>query len=162
MTDQALDAARIDLWKKYEDIAMHFNELIMRWRLQAIGGLAGLLTVAGFVVGDAESLVVWYRAMLILSGVLGSGWLGVACIDLFYYPRLLQGAVEAITDLEMGMPGVTLSNKIEEKAKRGSEVAPWAFYAAGFLPLVCIFGWAIWQLAGLSEAPISVPAVPLR
>lgn len=146
MTESKIDPARLDLWKKYEDIAMHFNELIMRWRLQAIGGLAGLLTVAGFVVGDAESLVVRYRAMLILSGVLASGWIGVATIDLFYYRRLLQGAVKAITDLEQDMPGVKLSNKIEERARRGSEVAPWIFYVAGFLPLICLCAWAIWQL----------------
>jgi hypothetical protein len=139
----------MDLWKKYEDIAMHFNEVIMRWRLQAMGGLAGLLTAAGFVVGDAESLLVRYRAMLILSGVLASAWIGVAVIDLFYYRRLLQGAVAAITDLEKEMPGVALSNKIEDKARRGSEIAPWIFYVAGFLPLVCIFCWAVWQLRHL-------------
>lgn len=67
-----LDASIVEVWKKYEDVAMHFNDLIMRWRLQAIGGLAGLVTLAGFVVGDAETLTVRYRVMLILSGVLTS------------------------------------------------------------------------------------------
>lgn len=61
------------LWTKYEDVAMHFNDLIMRWRLQAIGGLAGLLTLSGFVVGDAGTVLVRYRAMLILAGVLAVG-----------------------------------------------------------------------------------------
>ncbi len=81
----------INLWKKYEDVAMHFNELMMRWRLQAIGGLAGLVTLAGFVVGDADTVHVRYRAMLILSGVLAFAWVGVGFIDLFYYRKLLKG-----------------------------------------------------------------------
>lgn len=72
-----LDPLVLDLWKKYEDVAMHFNDLIMRWRLQAIGGLAGLVTVAGFIVGDAPSLTTRYRAMLIFSGVLACGWVDV-------------------------------------------------------------------------------------
>ena len=33
----ALDPQLVEIWKKYEDIAMHFNDLIMRWRLQAMG-----------------------------------------------------------------------------------------------------------------------------
>ena len=45
----ALEPHLLEVWKKYEDIAMHFNDLIMRWRLQAMGGLATLVTIGGFV-----------------------------------------------------------------------------------------------------------------
>jgi hypothetical protein len=148
---------KVALWTKYEDVAMHFNDLIMRWRLQAIGGLAGLVTLAGFVVGDADTLLVRYRAMLILSGVLISGWVGVACIDLFYYRRLLQGAVEAILDLESQVHQISLSTRIEKKAQRGSTITPWLFYLSGLLPLVLILAWAIFQLQHLpAEAARSV------
>ena len=144
----------IPLWTKYEDVAMHFNDLIMRWRLQAIGGLAGLLTLAGFVVGDASTLLVRYRAMLILSGVLAFGWVGVACIDLFYYRRLLQGAVDAILDLESRTGGrILLSTQIEDRARRGSDVMPWVFYSLGLIPVLGIIGWAIYQLANLPPEP---------
>src|SRR5262249_39812686 len=33
-------------WSKYEDIAMHFNTLIIQFRLQAVGGMAALATLA--------------------------------------------------------------------------------------------------------------------
>jgi hypothetical protein len=142
----------ITLWTKYEDVAMHFNDLIMRWRLQAIGGLAGLLTLSGFVVGDATTVLVRNRAMLILSGVLAFGWVAVACIDLFYYRRLLQGAVDAILDLERRTDGrITLSLKIEERAKGGADVMPWVFYLLGLVPVVGIIGWAAYQLWRISH-----------
>ena len=68
-SEDRLTARELQLkaWEKREDIAMHFNDLIMRWRLQAIGGLAGFVTLAGFVVGDAASPQVRYRAMLIFD-----------------------------------------------------------------------------------------------
>src|SRR5688572_11459582 len=106
------DAAVVQLWMKYEDIAMHFNDLIMRWRIQAIGGLATLVTVAGFVVGDAASLAVRYRAMLILSAMLTCAWIGVAIIDLFYYRKLLMGAVASILKLEETTNGIKFSTNV--------------------------------------------------
>lgn len=142
----AVSSSALDLWKKYEDVAMHFNDLIMRWRLQAIGGLATLVTVAGFVVGDAASLSVRYRAMFLLASMLAFVWIGVACIDLFYYRKLLTGAVESILDLEKSTPAVQLSTKIEQHAERAAQWVPWVFYIAGFIPLVLITGWAIYNL----------------
>jgi hypothetical protein len=91
--DSTAEELQLQAWEKHQDVAMHFNELIMRWRLQAIGGLAGFVTLAGFVVGDTTSLHVRYRAMLILTTVIAFAWLAVGAIDLFYYSRLLQGAV---------------------------------------------------------------------
>lgn len=136
------------LWRHYEAVAMHFNDLIMRWRLQAIGGLAALVTAAGFVVGGADDLGVRYRAMFLLSTTLFFGWIGVACIDLFYYRRLLAGAVEALTVLESKLPDVKLSTLIERHAKSGSEWAPIAFYVIGAVPLLLIVGWAAYNIVG--------------
>jgi hypothetical protein len=42
-----LDPNVVQLWKHYEDIAMHFNELIIDYRLQLMGGTGVLGTVAG-------------------------------------------------------------------------------------------------------------------
>ena len=134
---------------------MHFNDLLMRWRLQAIGGLAGLVTLAGFVVGDAATLAVRYRAMLILSGVLAFAWVGVALIDLFYYRRLLQGAVNALLAIEKENPRITLSTAIEHEASSASTVTPWVFYVCGLIPLLAIIGWAVNQLLGLPAEPAS-------
>ncbi len=37
--------SRFEAWKQYESIAMHFNELIARFRLQALGGTATIAAV---------------------------------------------------------------------------------------------------------------------
>ncbi|HVY25676.1 MAG TPA: hypothetical protein VHB79_03965 [Polyangiaceae bacterium] len=72
MSPEAIKAdADFNLWAKHEDIAMHFNDLNMRWRLQAMGGLATLVTVGGFVVATC------YRGMLIFSGTLMCAWSGI-------------------------------------------------------------------------------------
>lgn len=86
--------------------------------------------------------------MLILSGVLALVWIGVAVIDLFYYRRLLKGAVKSLLALEKSNPRIQLSTHIEDVAARGSVWAPWVFYACGLLPLLVIASWAIYNLRG--------------
>lgn len=140
------------IWDKYEQVAMHFNDLIMRWRLQAIGGLAGVVAVAGFVVKDSDPDY-QYRAMLLLSLALTVGWVGIAIIDLFYYRRLLQGAVKAILALEESTPRIQLSTLIEKNAKSGAAVTPWLFYSCGLLPLL---GFAVWASVNM-RADASIP-----
>lgn len=44
-----------DTWKKYEDIAMHFNDLIIRLRIQSIGGIAALAAILGIFLTDTKS-----------------------------------------------------------------------------------------------------------
>jgi hypothetical protein len=139
-------AQAVEVWKKYEDITMHFNDLIMRWRLQAMGGLATLVTVGGFVARDATTLAIGHKAALILSGMLACAWSGIAFIDLFYYRKLLKGAVSCILDFESKCPCIELSTKIEKDAKWGGNYAPWVFYSLGLLPLILIFGWSATQL----------------
>lgn len=157
--EEELKAKELQLkaWEKHEEVAMHFNDLIMRWRLQAIGGLAGFVTLAGFVVGDAASPQVRYRAMLILTSVIAFAWVAVAAIDLFYYRRLLQGAVDAIIELERKSRLLNLSTRIEEFAAGGSRWAPWVFYSGGLVPLLGIIGWAVYNLATLpAEVPLNL------
>jgi hypothetical protein len=35
------------LWEKYEDIAMHFNDLLIRLRTQSLAGVAALSALVG-------------------------------------------------------------------------------------------------------------------
>lgn len=125
---------------------MHFNGLIMRWRLQAIGGLAGLVTAAGFIVANVDDPGMRYRAMLLLAMTLTCGWIGVAYIDLKYYSQLLYGAVEALLRLERKVPDVQMSTLIERHAWRGGRRGPLVFYGMGLLPLVVITSWAAYNL----------------
>jgi hypothetical protein len=77
------------LWKSYEGVAMHFNDLLIRLRTQALGGVAALATLAGVLVrGDL--------APKLRCGVLAGAflllllfWVAVWILDMRYYNRCL-------------------------------------------------------------------------
>ncbi|SRR6266545_7931028 len=90
------------LWAKYEDIAKHFNDLIMKLRTQALGGLAGVIAISGLAInfsGKPSSNTEWQ----ILFGTIlffTLAWVALWVLDLGYYNKLLLGAVEAIREHE--------------------------------------------------------------
>ena len=90
-----------DLWAKYEDIAMHFNDLLIRLRTQALAGVAAISTVVGiFTKTDPNSVQVsWEIATAVFIG-LGVFWIAIWAIDRCYYNRLLLGAVMALQKIE--------------------------------------------------------------
>jgi hypothetical protein len=132
---------------------MHFNELLMRWRLQGIGGLAALVTTGGVAVQSVPQGPSLYLAVRFGSAVLGCIWIGIAAIDLFYYRRLLHGAVDCLLRLEKSSGGtLDLSTTIEETTKSGGRWMPWVFYALGGSPLIALLWWA-WTQSRLLTAP---------
>lgn len=113
------------LWAKYEDIAMHFNDLLLRLRTQALAAIAAISTLVGvFTKTDpAGAHSDWFVATGIFVA-LALCWIAIACIDLLYYNRLLVGAVTALLELEADaqksqFKGITMSTKI------GSEFEGW-------------------------------------
>lgn len=62
-------------------------------------------------------------------------------LDLLYYSLLLDGAVDAIIELERRYPEVQLSTRIRETVGFGVK-APWFAYAIVWFPLV---GFTIWS-----------------
>ena len=89
-----------DLWEKYEQIAMHFNDLIMRLRTQALAAVAAISVVAGiFGKIGADPKLSWELTAFVFS-LLSVFWIAIWIIDVFYYNKLLIGAVGAIVDLE--------------------------------------------------------------
>src|ERR1700726_4191555 len=107
---------RMELWDKYEDIAMHFNELLIRLRTQALGAVATIVTAAGFLVGRGSASVTdepWW-AVSAVSLLLLIAWCTLWMIDLFYYCKLLRGAVNSLLKLERESEGmIDLSTNIE-------------------------------------------------
>lgn len=90
-------------WKKYEDIAMHFNDLIIRLRTQSIGGIAALAAILGIFLTDTNSnndITFNYGLASIALIILILFWIAVWILDLRYYNRLLEGSVNAILLLE--------------------------------------------------------------
>ena len=90
-------------WEKYEDIAMHFNDLIIRLRTQSIGGIAALAAILGVFLTDKNSnndITFNYGLASIALLFLILFWIAIWILDLGYYNRLLEGAVNAILILE--------------------------------------------------------------
>jgi hypothetical protein len=104
--DQDLPAGKsegisiFEVWKEYEHIAMHFNELLIKLRMQALGGIAAISVLVGFLSkGDTPEDFRWG----ILAGVffiLALFWIAIWVLDFWYYNRLLLGAVAGIFQLE--------------------------------------------------------------
>jgi len=114
----------IDLWSKYEDVAMHFNDLVMRLRTQALGAVASIVAIAGFLVesmsSDYGGQPPW-RTIFVGSFSLFAAWVLVFVLDTFYYSKLLLGAVDALLELEDESDGlIILSTRIDERFPRRS------------------------------------------
>ncbi len=45
------------LWEKYEDIAMHFNDLLMRLRTQTLAGIAAVSALVGVFAKEGSTRV---------------------------------------------------------------------------------------------------------
>ena len=87
-----------EVWKDYEDIAMHFNDLLMKLRTQALAGVAALSALVGIFGRTGSEAANWKMAALVLA-FLVVFWIAIWLIDFLYYNRLLVGAVRALLDL---------------------------------------------------------------
>ncbi len=102
----------LSLWEKYEDVAMHFNDLIMKVRVQALGAVAALSTLVGILAQDADKGVSWGFLTSIFFFLI-IFWLAIWVLDFEYYNRLLHGAVDAILKLEKASKTSKTISKIE-------------------------------------------------
>src|SRR5215469_6312528 len=89
-----------ELWQKYEDIAMHFNDLLIRLRTQALGAIAALVTIIGVFAKAGEDRHTSWEMVAFAFAILLAFWLAIWVIDFCYYNRLLKGAVAALLEVE--------------------------------------------------------------
>jgi hypothetical protein len=108
------------LWKSYEDVAMHFNDLIIKLRTQSIGGLAALATILGIFLHSQDGNQSFKCGLAIIATIcLILLWVAIWTLDMCYYNRLLEGAVNAILEIEKNraaffkMKEIKLSTNIE-------------------------------------------------
>lgn len=90
----------VELWFHYEEVAMHFNDLLMQYRLQLLGGAGAVGTVASYLIGgrvEDQLRRNWLR-FLVSAGMLVL-LAAAASLDVWYYDRLLRGAVKALLEL---------------------------------------------------------------
>lgn len=72
-----------EVWKKYEDIASHFNDLIIRLRVQALGGVAVLATIASLIARESGLGDMRWSMLAIGFLVLDIFWFAVFFLDFF-------------------------------------------------------------------------------
>lgn len=90
-----------ETWQKYEDVAMHFNDLLIRLRTQALGAVAAISTLVGLFTKTATADT--HGTWEIAAGMMGTLcvlWVALWVLDIMYYNRLLIGSVAAILKLE--------------------------------------------------------------
>ena len=171
-----------DVWSKYEDIAMHFNDLLMRLRIHALGGVAALSTLVGvFAKTDLASIKVSWEIAAGVLGALAVFWVAIAIIDLFYYNRLLIGAVIALKNIETlslkqnTVSTIDLSTMIEEavmqkapdarsrRDKFYSRFGIWTFYLLVFAVLItgCAYCY-IKELETRNSSPVPISGSSTR
>jgi len=138
-----IKTAEFALWVEYEKVAMHFNDLNMRLRTQAVGGLAGVVAISGFAVNfaqksgsDAQWLIFFGSLLFFMCA-----WVALWLLDTNYYNKLLVGAVKAIVEHEQMTVDakspwtITLSTRIQEAVPRHRWPVHF-FYIFVLIPLV--------------------------
>lgn len=138
-----LTPEEIQLWFHYEEIAMHFNELIIQYRLQLMGGAGALGALASYFVNskadDSESQ---HRLRALLSTGLFVLIAAAALLDIGYYNELLNGAVKAIIAYEKAHPEIRMSIEIADSVGYGGRPIIYLTYGLILLPLLVFMIWS--------------------
>lgn len=99
---------------------MHFNDLILKIRIQALGALAAVVTVGGVLLKTVSSdpKIPWGLLSFAFL-VLLAFWIAIWQLDFLYYNRLLMGAVDSLLELENAINDekdlqFNMSHKIED------------------------------------------------
>ena len=89
------------VWKDYEEIAMHFNDLLLKIRTQSLAAVAAFATIAGVLLkGESISHELRWGTLTAVFSALCVFWLAIWILDFTYYNRLLLGAVKALVRIE--------------------------------------------------------------
>jgi hypothetical protein len=144
----------LEAWAEHEKIAMHFNELILRVRTQALGALAAVVTVGGILLRAFSPAhhIPWGLITSVMAVLLGL-WAAIWVLDFGYYNRLLTGAVDSLLALEDAINTGTkvqfnMSHTIEDSVygrprthrREGTIWGPCLFYV--IVSAVLVFGVA--------------------
>jgi len=154
------------LWCKYEDIAMHFNDLLIQLRTRSLAGIAAVAALIGVFADNLneDPLTNWVIASSVFAA-LSVIWISIFFLDVFYYNRLLSGSVKAILDLENSTSSppakesIDLSTIIVDEFKkplpRGTNFGVLIFYVLVFLLILAGLILSVWQAVTLSPAEMT-------
>ena len=139
-----LTPAQVDLWFHYEEITMHFNQLIIQYRLQLMGGVGAIGAVASYLIASKTEEANRPGLRFVVSLTLLVLVSAAAYLDIYYYNQLLEGAVDALLEFEKNNPRIYMSTRIHDAVKGDW---PWPvihiWYSAIIVPLVVFVLWSI-------------------
>jgi hypothetical protein len=139
-----VDPTVLAQWYHYEEIAMHFNTLIMQFRLQLLGGAGLIGTLASYLIGGkVKGVAQQHRLGFYVSGGLFVLIFAAALLDIFYYDYLLRGAVQALLDFEKLHPEIQMSTTIENTVGWGKYIADVSYVLV--LGALGAFTWWSWR-----------------
>src|SRR5437879_7830238 len=96
---------RFQVWREYEGVAMHFNDLIIKLRSQSLGGVDAIATLATVVARNDTTAELRWGLLTGAFALLCVFWVAVWILDMGYYNRLLVGAVDALLTIESESQG---------------------------------------------------------
>ena len=103
----------IEEWKTVIETQIHFNEMIIRARTTGVSVVMAVYGAAALSIGQYPGKFInisgskfHVSAAIILFGI--SLLAGIFCMDLFYYYRLLLGAVERGEQIDKAFQGYTI------------------------------------------------------
>jgi len=152
-----LELHSFELWKHYENIAVHFNDLILRLRVQALGGVAAVAALASFLMKEHPTGLIGWQVLTVAFAVLLVFWIALWLLDRLYYNRLLLGAIDAILEIESAsqkgefITSLNLSTKIkaavEDRSRRWRQslLGPTIFYSLVAVVLGALFLFTAWH-----------------
>jgi hypothetical protein len=162
LSEQANDTYDLfDLWKEYERIAMHFNDLIIKLRSQSLGAVAAFATLVAVITKNETAPELRWGFLTGTFALLSVFWIAVWMLDMCYYNRLLAGAVDAILKIESEsklsstVSEIDLSTRIEARVKSGSvgnNNFRQAFYALVLAALLVSLGISVHYLRGSANS----------
>jgi hypothetical protein len=110
------NAEVIELWWHYEEVAMHFNNLIIQYRLQVMAGAGAIGALSSYLVaGNIDDPIIRHKVRGTISALLLLLITAAAIIDLAYYNELLRGSVNALLKLESSYDFLYLSTEIHNE-----------------------------------------------
>lgn len=156
------------IWKVYEDVAMHFNDMLLRLRIQALAGVAALAILAS-VFSNVRTFNFQGTWLIASASFLGwmLVWLAIWLLDRCYYSRLLLGSVAALLELEKlsaenkPIGALKLSTHIDQLVRSNKSIphprGVGAFYGIVFATL--LIGFCVTTRAALTfhQGPIVQP-----
>ncbi len=133
---------QIELWFHYEEIAMHFNGLIIQYRLQLMGGVGAIGAVAGYLIAEKTDAVNRPGLRLVVSTTLLVLVSAAAFLDISYYNQLLVGAVDALLEFEKNNRNINMSTRIDQAVPGWPWPVIHIWYAAILVPLASFVIWS--------------------